>query len=118
MNKEASGLPFERRKLLGFTDNRQDAALQAGNFNFHSDTYQWLVINQNGTNAQFKGSGTINGDAAPDGSDFLFMIWATDSNPDTFRIKIWWSDNGQEQVVYDTGVKQQIGGGSIKIHQK
>ena len=26
-------MPPEKRKLLGFTDNRQDAALQAGHFN-------------------------------------------------------------------------------------
>jgi hypothetical protein len=29
----ASALPLERRELLAFTDNRQDAALQAGHFN-------------------------------------------------------------------------------------
>src|SRR5262249_11016015 len=28
-----SGLPTHTRKLLGFTDNRQDAALQSGHFN-------------------------------------------------------------------------------------
>jgi Lhr-like helicase len=33
MNTNGSALPPERRKLLGFTDNRQDAALQAGHFN-------------------------------------------------------------------------------------
>jgi hypothetical protein len=33
MNGNAASLPPERRKLLGFTDNRQDAALQAGHFN-------------------------------------------------------------------------------------
>lgn len=33
MNREGSGVPPEKRKLLGFTDNRQDAALQAGHFN-------------------------------------------------------------------------------------
>jgi hypothetical protein len=33
MNTEGSGLAPERRKLLAFTDNRQDAALQAGHFN-------------------------------------------------------------------------------------
>ena len=33
MNRNAESLPPERRKLLGFTDNRQDAALQAGHFN-------------------------------------------------------------------------------------
>lgn len=33
MHGEASGLTAHKRKLLGFTDNRQDAALQAGHFN-------------------------------------------------------------------------------------
>lgn len=33
MNADNSGVPPEKRKLLGFTDNRQDAALQAGHFN-------------------------------------------------------------------------------------
>ncbi|MCS6291164.1 MAG: DEAD/DEAH box helicase [Nitrospira sp.] len=33
MNSASSGVPREKRKLLGFTDNRQDAALQAGHFN-------------------------------------------------------------------------------------
>ena len=33
MNADRSPLPPDKRKLLGFTDNRQDAALQAGHFN-------------------------------------------------------------------------------------
>jgi len=33
MNAHPSSLPPRSRKLLGFTDNRQDAALQAGHFN-------------------------------------------------------------------------------------
>jgi Lhr-like helicase len=33
MNQPGSSMPKEKRKLLGFTDNRQDAALQAGHFN-------------------------------------------------------------------------------------
>lgn len=33
MNHPESTLPVGKRKLLGFTDNRQDAALQAGHFN-------------------------------------------------------------------------------------
>ena len=33
MNKESNGISAEKRKLLGFTDNRQDAALQSGHFN-------------------------------------------------------------------------------------
>lgn len=36
MHETNSGIEPNRRKLLGFTDNRQDAALQAGHFNdFH-----------------------------------------------------------------------------------
>ena len=33
MNSSESGVPQDKRKLLGFTDNRQDAALQSGHFN-------------------------------------------------------------------------------------
>lgn len=33
MNSTESGVPETKRKLLGFTDNRQDAALQSGHFN-------------------------------------------------------------------------------------
>lgn len=33
MNKPDSVVPDKKRKLLGFTDNRQDAALQSGHFN-------------------------------------------------------------------------------------
>jgi hypothetical protein len=33
MNRNAVALPSRSRKLLGFTDNRQDAALHAGHFN-------------------------------------------------------------------------------------
>ena len=33
MNAQGDAIPSDRRKLLGFTDNRQDAALQSGHFN-------------------------------------------------------------------------------------
>jgi hypothetical protein len=92
----------------------------AGGLNFHSDVYEWLVVNQGGTNAQFKGSGTINGELAPNGTAYRFMIWATDGGQggvDTFRIKIWYEDNGSEVAVYDNGTNQAIGGGNIAIHQ-
>jgi hypothetical protein len=90
----------------------------AGNLNFHSDEYDGLVINQGGTNAQYKGAGTINGNTAPNGQLFKFMIWAGDGEPDTFRIKIWWEDGEDENVIYDNGMNQAIGGGSIVIHTK
>jgi hypothetical protein len=90
--------------------------LKAGNLNFHSDAYEWLVVNQGGTNAQYKGTGTINGDLAPNGEAYKFMVWAGDGDPDTFRIKMWYEEGESEVAVYDNGFDQAIGGGNIKIH--
>jgi hypothetical protein len=83
---------------------------------FSSQSYDWLVVNQAGTNAQFKGSGLINGAPDPNGNAYKFMIWAGDGSPDTFRIRIWWEDAAGEQVVYDNGVNQAIGAGNIVVH--
>lgn len=80
-----------------------------GNFTFASSSYQWLVVNQAGTNAQFKGTGTINGTGS-----FQFMIWATAGSPGTFRILVTDPDSGT--TVYDTNL-QTLGGGSIVIRK-
>ena len=115
---------LEGKANFGFVSKYQKGAnvptgntefqFQAGSLNFHSSNYDWLVVNQNGSNAQFKGSGTINGAGV-----YKFMLWAGDGVPDTLRIKIW-SENpdGTGVVVYDNGVNQPIGGGSIVIHTK
>ncbi len=87
----------------------------AGDLNFHSDSYEWLVVNGNGT-AMFKGAGTINGESHPSAGLYKFMIWAGDGDPDTFRIKIWYEEGDQEFIVYDNGTDQDIGGGSIVVH--
>jgi parallel beta-helix repeat protein len=86
--------------------------------NFHSDTYQWLVI-ANG-HAMFKGTGTING-----GGSYKFKLTAVDGEItgdgiDKFSIKIWEEDevDGDEFVIYDNKPGTAIGGGSIKIHNK
>jgi hypothetical protein len=72
--------------------------------------------------AQYKGAGTINGDLAPVGEPYKFMLWARDGDPvygDTFRIMIWYeSTEDTETVVYDNGFDQPIGGGNIPIHAK
>jgi len=88
---------------------------QTGNLNFHSASYEWLGGNQNDSNAQFKGRGTINGEGV-----FKFMLWAGDGTPDTFRIRIWQEDEiaGVEADIYDNGLNQPIRGGSILIHTK
>jgi hypothetical protein len=85
---------------------------------FASQSYEWLVVNQAGTNAQFKGNGLINGAADPNGVAYKFMLWAGDGSPDTFRIKIWWEDAAGEHDVYDNGSEQAIGGGSIVVHTR
>jgi hypothetical protein len=85
---------------------------------FASQSYDWLVVNQGGTNAQFKGTGLINGMLDPNGNAYKFMVWANDGSPDTFHIRIWWEDETGEHDVYDNGTDQGIGGGSIVVHTK
>ena len=88
----------------------------AGGLKFDSDNYDWLVVNQGGANAQFKGFGTINGQLDASGQPYRFMVWAGDGETDTFRIRIWSELSGVETVIYDNGVNQPLGGGSIAIH--
>lgn len=83
---------------------------------FKSDRYDWLVVNQNTSNAQFKGQGTINDELAPNGEFYRFMVWAGDDVPDSFRIKIWWESEDQENVIFDNGPGQAITNGNITIH--
>ena len=91
---------------------------KAGDLNFHSSSYDWLVVTDSNY-ARFKGTGTINGYGGQYG-DYKFMLWAGDDATDTFRIRIWEEDEatGDETDVYDNGFDQAIGGGSIVIHTK
>lgn len=91
----------------------------AGNLNFSSSTYEWLVVS--GPKAQYKGQGAINGQ-----SGYTFLLTVTDGQVnggggvDKFRIKIWNAGG----VVYDNGLGgpddlsngQALAGGSIVIH--
>jgi hypothetical protein len=89
---------------------------RAGGLHFRSDAYEWLLVNQGGTRAQFKGTGLINGGLAPSGTVYKFMLWATDGAPDTLRVRIWWEDAaGTEVVVYDNGAEHAIGGGKVSV---
>ena len=98
---------------------------KAGSFNFHSSDYQWLVVS--GCKAQYKGTGTVNGQPG-----FGFSLVATDGDScasrtsDKFRIKVWNQASGA--IVFDNRLgasddldaadPQVIGGGSIVIHAK
>lgn len=82
-----------------------------GSLNFHSNSYEWLVVNKDSKRAQYKGTGTINGSGS-----YKFMIWASDngSSGDSFRIKIWNAVN-EDELIYDNGSEQVIGGGQIAV---
>ena len=49
---------------------------------FDSTSLDWLVVN--GSKAQLKGMGTINGTGK-----YGFIVSAIDGTPNMFRIKIW-----------------------------
>ena len=99
---------------------------KAADLDFHSDSYEWLVVA--GAKAKFKGLGTIKGLG-----EYKFMLTAIDAdiNPDDstdidrFRIKIWSEDGSEtEYVVYDNSLGDdaddattEIGGGSVVIHK-
>jgi hypothetical protein len=101
---------------------------QAGNLNFHSTEYQWLVVA--GCKAQFKGKGTINGTGQYD-----FLLTAYDAQAgangscagqpvDRFRIKITqggtviYDNNPGASDDVDGADPQALGGGSIVIHNR
>lgn len=110
------GFVAKYKKGANVPDGNTEFQFKAGNLNFHSTSYEWLVVTGNDT-AKFKGEGTINGDVSPAGP-YKFQLWASDGDPDTFRIKIWWEDGGTEHFVYDNGMNQAIGGGNIVVHTK
>jgi len=95
---------------------------KTADFNFHSGTYEWLVITNH--KAMYKGTGTIN-----NAGNYGFQLTAIDADltpstdTDLFRIRIWDKDNN-DALVYDNQVDEtdpnadpttEIGGGSIKI---
>jgi PKD repeat protein len=94
----------------------------AGNFDFESTSYDWMVIS--GAKARYRGTGKVNG-----GGNYGFQITLIDGEHpggggvDRFRIKIW-NLNAGNAVVYDNqlGADEDddpvtaIGGGNIKIH--
>ncbi|TLM65583.1 MAG: hypothetical protein FDZ69_09470 [Deltaproteobacteria bacterium] len=86
---------------------------QTAGLNFHSASYDWMVVTGGGTGVQYKGVGTINGTGS-----YRFMLWARDGVPDKFRIRIWQEIDGVETDIYDNGFDQPIGGGSIVIKTK
>lgn len=105
------GFVSKYKKGATIPDGQTEFSFQTADLNFHSNSYDWLVVTQGGTRAQYKGEGTVDGLG-----DCKFMLWAGDGEPDTFRIKIWY-ENVSEIVVYDNVTEQAIAGGSIIVHK-
>ncbi len=93
----------------------------AGDLNFHSTSYQWLVVA--GPQAKLKGLGTLNSSGT-----YGFMLTARDGDllggdTDKFRVKIW--DIVSEYCIYDNQMGDDdeadatdvLEGGSIVIHK-
>jgi len=122
----------EGKAIFGFVSKYKKGAtvptgntefqFKAGDLNFHSYSYDWLVVA--GAKAMYKGTGTINGTG-----EYKFMLSAIDADindndsfdVDRFRIKIWDSTG----VIYDNQIgaddnadpTTEIGGGQIVIHK-
>jgi hypothetical protein len=109
------GFVSKYKKGKTIPEGNTEFQFKAGDLNFNSYLYDWLVIA--GENAKFKGVGTINGNG-----DYGFMLSAVDGDDDKFRIKIW--EKVSDAVVYDNQIGKPddsdaatlIGGGSIVIH--
>lgn len=106
--KATFGFVSKYKKGASIPTGNTEFQFRAAALNFHSTSYDWLVVTGSDY-AKFKGTGTIDGMG-----EYKFQLWAGDNDPDTFRIKIW-SEDGT--VVYDNGMDQALGGGSIVVHR-
>lgn len=122
--KATFGFVARYRKGANVPDGNTEFHFNAGDLNFKSTAYQWLVVA--GSRAQYKGTGTINSEGA-----YGFMLTAIDgqlqgpAQPDRFRMKIW--DTATSTVIYDNlagsgddaelGDATVLGGGSVVIHK-
>lgn len=114
------GFVSKYRKGTTVPTGETEFQFKAGGLDFHSASYDWLVIS--GARAQYKGTGTING-----AGTFGFVLSAVDGETaggggkDKFRIKI--TDKASGLVIYDnmmgaadtSAAATLLGGGSIAI---
>jgi hypothetical protein len=119
------GFVSKYKRGTNIPEGATEFQFKAGNLNFKSTTYDWLVVA--GERAQCKGSGSINGQG-----DYGFLLSAVDgqflgsSGSDRFRIKIWNKNSGG--IIYDNQMhagdneplngSTVIGGGNIVIQKQ
>ena len=111
--KATFGFVAKYKKGLSIPSGNTEFQFHPAGMNFHSHTYDWLLIV--GSIAMYKGSGTINGEG-----DYGFILTAIDGKisggVDTFRIQIWDKTNG-DQIVFDNNENTELEGGQITIHK-
>ena len=123
VGKDNFGFVSKYKKGASVPDGETEFQCKVCDINFHSTSYDWLVVQQipGGYRAQFMGSGTINGTGS-----YGFLATVIDKgNTDTFRIRIW-NKNAGNAVVYDneptladsTNPTTITSGGNIVIHAK
>ena len=103
--------------LKNETAPQGNTEVQAPSMNFKAKSIAWLVVS--GRNAQYSGSGTING-----AGSYRYIVTVADGEADKFRIRIWDATNGTtlfDNVAgasddIDSANPQPIGGGNITIH--
>jgi PKD repeat protein len=116
--KATFGFVSQYKKGATVPTGNTEFQFQAGDLNFKSASYQWLVVTGgNQPKAIFKGEGTINGEGS-----YQFMLTAIDGGSkgaDQFRIQIMDGNT----VVYDNKINEDptayVGttiSGSIVIH--
>jgi hypothetical protein len=118
------GFVSKYKKGATYPTGATEFQFKVADFNFHSNSYEWLVVA--GARAQYKGTGTVNG-----AGNYGFMLTAIDGEinggggNDKFRIKIW-DKNNDDTIVYDNQLgavddanpSTGIQGGSIVIHNE
>ncbi len=118
------GFVSKYKKGQNTPDGNTEFQFQAAGLNFHSHTYEWLVVA--GSKAMYKGVGTINGVG-----NYGFKLTAIDGQInggggfDKFRMKIWDQDN-PNVIVFDNNIGESdgqnpstiLGGGQITIHKE
>jgi hypothetical protein len=113
--KATFGFVSKYKKGQTIPQGNTEFQLHGASLNFHSHTYEWLVVA--GPLAMYKGTGTING-----GGNYGFLVTVRDGKIsggggiDTFRIKIWDKNNG-DLIVFDNNDDTALGGGQITIHK-
>jgi hypothetical protein len=121
--KATFGFVSKYKKGQSTPSGNTEFQFHAAGMNFHSHSYEWLVVA--GAKAMYQGVGTINGVG-----NYKFKLIAIDGQKnggggvDKFRIKIWDLDDSNE-LVFDNNLGMSddenpvtaLSGGQITIHK-